>query len=429
MVDGLTRWMYSTILVVLIPFSFLNLIVRSLTRKTGYNRRRFERYGFIKRPARTGGVLVHCVSVGEVVAASKLINHMLKQDPELVVTITTTTPTGSERVKAIFADKVNHFYLPYDLHMAMCGMLRKVRPQKVLITEVELWPNFIHAAYQADIPVYVINARMTDKSCRNYKKIPLLFTPMLEKVYKVCAQGQRDYDNYLELGIEKQKLALTNNIKFDLTASVSAEKKSELIKTFNPQNKLVLLAGSTHDPEEKYLIDAYRNLLKRFPNTLLLLVPRHPQRFEKVWKLCKESNLETHRSSQYQGQNTNILLVDEMGILANLYSVAHVAFVGGSIADRGGHNALEAAIYSVPVLMGPNTYNNPEICKVLQQSGALQIAENSSQLENQISKMLSDEAVRTENGRAGFNVIDKNKGALESTLNIINAPVSWTTNP
>ena len=423
--DGLIRWLYSALLVVIIPFSFVNLLVRWMTGKTGYNAKKLERYGFIKKPQRGGGILIHCVSVGEVVAASRLIGHMLAVKPDLVVTFTTTTPTGAERVRQIYGNRVNHFYLPYDLQIAMHNLLVKVQPEKVLITEVELWPNFIHAAYRKSIPVYVINARMTDKSRDNYHKLSPLFSPMLEKVYRVCAQGQRDYDNYLKLGIDKRKLFQSNNIKFDLEVSVSDEQREALKQKNNPQNKTLLLAGSTHDPEEKQILSSFTQLVNAHGNTLLIIVPRHPQRFEKVWQQCQESGLRAYRSSVYQGQDADVILVDEMGLLANLYSIADLAFVGGSIADKGGHNALEATVYSVPVLMGPHTYNNPEICKVLAEAGALQLVQNEHELTDKLSELLSDKDIRKQKGQAGFDVMDSNKGAIDKTISVINAPLDW----
>lgn len=411
--------MYSCLLVLLMPFSILILCVRLLTRTEGYDFRRLQRYGLIKTPVKTGGVLIHCVSVGEVVAASKLISHMLNKHPDLVVTITTTTPTGAERVKQIFGPKVNHIYLPFDLCLAMSAMLDKIQPEKVLITEVELWPNLIHAAWKKGIPVYVINARMTDKSSRNYQKISALFAPMLEKVYHVCAQGQRDFDNYLELGLDRSKLTLTNNIKFDLEATVTTDQSEQISKKYNPMDKTLILGGSTHDPEEKLLIEAFKSTRNAHNNTLLVIVPRHPQRFDKTWQVCKQSGLTAARSSEYSDQNIDILLVDEMGVLADLYSIADMAFIGGSLADKGGHNALEAAIYSVPAIMGPHTYNNPEICKVLEQAEGLKIVDGPDTLSECLELWLSDEKLRKQNGANSLKMLKQNQGAIEKTLKVI----------
>ncbi|MEC8231631.1 MAG: lipid IV(A) 3-deoxy-D-manno-octulosonic acid transferase [Pseudomonadota bacterium] len=418
-IEDVCRWIYSSILTLLIPFAFLQLMLRSKTRNKDYNHRRFERFGFVATPAKSGGYLFHCVSVGEVVAASCLIKRIIEDEPEAQITITTTTPTGSARVKAIFGDKVHHFYLPYDLHMAMAGMLKRVKPKAVLITEVELWPNLIHACWKREIPVMVINARMTDRSARRYKKIGKLFNPMLEKLNHICAQGERDFKNYAWLGVPSNKLTLTNNIKFDQVASLSGEKQHFL--GLEHSIKPILVAGSTHEPEETTILDAVQRLWTQCPSMRVVIVPRHPERFDVVAKILEKRGLSFVRSSQVNdvADDINIVLLDEMGKLNHAYSVATFAFVGGSIADRGGHNALEPAAFSIPIMMGPHTYNNPVICGYLQERGALSVVEDAQQIADKLSVWLSDPDKRSKAGKAGRDVLDENSGALETTLTCI----------
>ena len=418
--EGVIRWIYSTLIVIIMPLSFINLLVRLLTGKPGYDKRRFQRYGILPAPAKTGGILIHCVSVGEVVAASKLINKLIAQEPDIAITITTTTPTGSERVRQIFGDRVHHFYLPYDLLFTMRGMLNKVKPGKVLVTEVELWPNMIHASWSLNIPVFIINARMTDKSARNYARISALFTPMLSKITRVCAQGNRDADNYLKLGLSEEKLTLTRNIKFDIEPAVDEAKKAELRERFNPSGHPLIVAGSTHAPEENIMLDAMANVLDAHPEMIMLMVPRHPQRFDKVWQLIEKSGLPSCRSSQGISKDANIVMVDEMGVLASLYAISDQAFVGGSIAERGGHNALEASLYGVPVMMGPSTFNNPEICNVLEQAGAMVIVESAEDIARQIEIWLQLPEEKSNAGDAGKHVLESNRGAIDATLAELN---------
>ncbi len=413
------RWFYSVLLALIVPFAFINLMIRGRKRNKDYNHRRFERFGFVRRPAKTGGYLFHCVSVGEVVAASVLIKRIMREEPDTSITVTTTTPTGSARVRDIFGDTVHHFYLPYDLHMAMSGMLRRVKPKMVLITEVELWPNFIHCCWRRDIPVVVVNARMTDRSARRYKKLGILFTPMLSKISHVCAQGQRDYGNYRFLGLDKQKLTLTNNIKFDQAVSAGADLID--FHGVSRESRTTLIGGSTHDGEELALIHTYQQLKGDYPSLLLILVPRHPERFNSVKKLLTEEKVNTVFSSE-GGQvmaETDVLLVDEMGKLNVAYQVASIAFVGGSLADRGGHNALEPAAVQLPVIMGPNTYNNPMICQYLKDSGALFIVNDSVALTACCKTLLADPAKAAEAGKAGYAVLRANQGAVEKTINVI----------
>ncbi|MDC8832076.1 lipid IV(A) 3-deoxy-D-manno-octulosonic acid transferase [Alteromonas gilva] len=414
------RWFYSLLLVLIIPFAFVNLVRRGSTRSQEYNRRRFERFGFVAHAPKPDGYLFHCVSVGEVVAASVLIKRIMAEQPERQITVTTTTPTGSARVRSIFGDTVHHFYLPYDLHMAMAGMLKRIEPRAVFITEVELWPNFIHACWKRDIPVMVVNARMTDRSASRYHKFPILFEPMLCKLSHVCAQGERDYANYRFLGMPETKLTLTNNIKFD-QASAQGSAPTGFLQLEHSQRKIVV-AGSTHDPEETLLLGAYQTLKRQHPTLLLVLVPRHPERFEQVARLIGKTGLSFTQSAQANevSSNCDVLLVNEMGKLNAVYSVADMAFVGGSIADRGGHNALEPAAYKLPVIMGPNTYNNPVICARLAEAGALHIVDSQQAIEALLGNWLTNPQAARTAGDAGFHELSKNSGALNKTMNVIN---------
>ena len=413
------RWFYSFILALLIPFAFFTLVKRGMTRQKDYNRRRFERFGYVAHAPKANGYLFHCVSVGEVVAASVLIKRIMQEQPERQITVTTTTPTGSARVRAIFGDKVHHFYLPYDLHMAMAGMLRRIKPSVVFITEVELWPNLIHACWKRDIPVMVVNARMTDRSARRYAKFPILFEPMLNKLAHVCAQGDRDYANYRFLGMPESKLTLTNNIKFDQASALDASVSGFL--GLEHSSRKVLVGGSTHDPEETVLLQTYQAVKKHCPQLLLVLVPRHPERFETVARLIQKSGLAMTQSASANSvsDDCDVLLVNEMGKLNAVYAVADFAFVGGSIADRGGHNALEPAARKLPVMMGPNTYNNPVICAKLAESGALFIVEDAAAMTELTLSWCKNADAAALAGLAGYTVLEQNSGALDKTMKVV----------
>lgn len=418
-VETLCRWGYSCVLALLIPFAIAQLVMRGSTRNKDYNRRRFERFGFVRRPPKENGYLFHCVSVGEVVAASCLIKRIMRLEPDAQITITTTTPTGSARVRDIFKDTVHHFYLPYDLHMAMAGMLKRVKPKMVMITEVELWPNLVHACWKRHIPVVVINARMTDRSAKRYKKIGKLFNPMLGKLSHVCAQGQRDFDNYSWLGMDNNRLTLTNNIKFD-QASSEINTSSHFIGISRGERPL-LVAGSTHEPEEKAILDAALEVWKVLPSFRVVIVPRHPERFDTVAKIIEKYNVSFARTSEIASvpDDINVILLDEMGKLNQAYAVASFAFVGGSIAERGGHNALEPAAFSLPILMGPHTYNNPVICEYLQNCGALTIVEDSANMVSALTRWLQKPDEASTAGSAGNRVLLDNSGALNATLSCI----------
>jgi len=417
--EELCRWTYSLLLIVVMPVVCLLLARKKSMCSVGATGRRFERFGIVASPKKLNGYLFHCVSVGEVVAASCLIKQIMNREPDAQITITTSTATGSARVRDIYGDTVHHFYLPFDFSVSMAAMLTRIKPKAVMITEVELWPNFIHECWLRGIPTFVVNARMTERSARRYAKVSALFLPMLKKLTHVCAQGQRDYTSYLSLGIGTDKVTLTNNIKFDQVSAhnVTADSYKGISRSEYP----VIVGGSTHEPEEQVLIDAYTALKATFQDLRLILVPRHPERFDAVANLLCSNEIAFVRTSEVDiiPENVRVVLLDEMGKLNAAYSIATAAFVGGSIADRGGHNALEPAAFSVPIMMGPHTYNNPVICEYLSARGALSITPDVNAMVELLSQWLtsSDECERA--GAEGRKVLDENSGAVEKTLTCI----------
>ena len=414
--QSLMRGLYSLLMLLVIPFMLLKLFRRNTDNTQSVWAQLVQRFGAV--PAtRTGGYVFHCVSVGEVVAASCVIKALQETSPDTPIMVTTTTSTGAERVRAIFGETVQHSYLPVDLPFTMRRMLARVKPQAMIITEVELWPNLLHLCHRQHIPVVLINARMTNRSAQRYQKVPALFAPMMQQLTQVCAQGQRDYDNYLQLGMPAERLLLTHNIKFD--QAVSSSTSEPLLTLISPRT--VLVAGSTHDPEEQALLDAVAEHRSRCPDLLLVLVPRHPDRFDTVATLLSEQNVSFVRSSvTRQIENAcEVVLVDEMGLLTAAYQQAHITFVGGSLANRGGHNALEPAAAAKPVIMGPHTYNNPVICAYLQEQGALRVVSDKTELVSVLATWLNCPAEAEAAGQAGYQVLQENQGALAKTLGCI----------
>lgn len=417
--EELCRWTYSLLLILLMPVVCLLLIRKKSMYNAGATGKRFERFGFVASPKKLNGYLFHCVSVGEVVAASCLIKQIMNNEPDAQITITTSTATGSARVRDIYGDTVHHFYLPFDLSLSMAAMLSRIKPKAVMVTEVELWPNFIHECWIRDIPTFVVNARMTERSARRYGKVNALFLPMLKKLTHVCAQGQRDYTSYLSLGIGADKVTLTNNIKFDQVSAHNVTGAS--FKGISQSDGAAIVGGSTHEPEEQVLLDAYKALKPLFPHLRLILVPRHPERFDVVAKLLDTNDITFVRTSEVEviPGEVRVVLLDEMGKLNVAYSIATAAFVGGSIADRGGHNALEPAAFSVPIMMGPHTYNNPVICEYLSARGALSITPDADAIVNLVSQWLTSPDACQQAGAEGRKVLDENNGAVEKTLTCI----------
>lgn len=421
----LSRFAYTVLVTVIWIVAMCRWCSLGIVRSAKFERKRAQRYGALGQltPRQRGGILFHCVSVGEVVAASCVIKGLLNTQPDLPIVITTTTATGAQRVRDIFGtsltDNLAHHYLPYDLPWLMSRLLAHIQPKLVCITEVELWPNLLAKTAQKHIPVCVVNARMTAKSARTYRKISGVFMPMLQQVTTVCAQGQRDADAYLSLGLAPEKLVLTHNVKFDQVSDIVVpESIIELSNTLKLLGKQVLLAGSTHQDEETFWLDVYKQLQADFPQALLIIVPRHPQRFAQVEAEILSSGLNYINWANRDKLNaqTQVLLVDAMGVLTPLYTCADIAFVGGSIVAKGGHNALEPASMSVPVIMGIHTYNNPVICDTLITAGGLRIVTDTTSARQLCHTWLSEPALADAIGRCGQTVILDNQGALARTL-------------
>ncbi|MEW9797298.1 3-deoxy-D-manno-octulosonic acid transferase [Alteromonas sp. CYL-A6] len=416
----LARFGYSLLILGLVcPVTILRLLIAGVTDQDSA-RRLIQRLGRLPANSPKDGYLFHCVSVGEVVAASVVIKALMQREPDVPVTISTTTATGADRVRAIFGDTVTHCYLPYDIPGVISAWLTRLSPRAIFITEVELWPNLLRAARKQARPVMVINARMTDRSARQYAKIRALFTPMLHNLTHVCAQGERDYQNYLRLGITPDKLTLTQNIKFDQVAA-GASDTDETFMGLEQGAKPVIVGGSTHEPEEALLLDACASLNAAGHEVMLILVPRHPQRFDDVAGLLDKRALRYVRTSQASSvpDDCQVILVDEMGKLNAAYRVATVAFVGGSVAPRGGHNALEPAAVGVPVVMGPSIHNNPVICAILIERGALVLISDAASLTAQCQTWLDEPDRADKAGKAGRQVLTENQGALAKTLECI----------
>ena len=420
---------YSLLWLLIIPFALCHFVYQLIKRKPGYTKSRLSRYGFTsKQVNHKNGPLIHCASVGEVVAIQNLVEQLLDNNPNQRITITTNTTTGADRVKQLFASRVEHAYLPYDFPLCIKLFLKIKQPTKVLINEMELWPNLCHQCWCSNIPIFIINGRMSEKSTKTYQKYPSLFQPMFEKITAICAQDQRDYQNYMTLGVNPDKLTLTNNIKFDLAISAQDIALSQTIKAkFALEQRLLIVAGSTHEPEEQVLLDAYLALAIHYPALLLIIVPRHPHRFSKVHQLLQTQNIETVLMSEAKPCQTNsqVLLCDQMGQLRSIYALADISFVGGSLADRGGHNALEPAALGVPILMGESTYNNPAICQALAYSGALLTVTDAQQIISACQKWFDNPQQRKLAGDAGKQALADNSGAIQKTLDVLTAYQSY----
>lgn len=372
-------------------------------------------------------VLIHCASMGEVVAAAPVIKQLLAQSAELELVITTNTLTGKEQVYRTFNYELSssdcrlyHRYLPVDLGFLIRRFLRSLSLDMLLIMEVELWPNLLINANQLGIQTGIINARMTDKTRRGYLKLSLLSKPMLHAIDKVFARNQNDVDNYLQLGLQPNKITLAGNVKFDMDLP-SLELGMTLREKMALTEKRVVLIGSSHDGEETLALNMLKRLINEHADLCLLIAPRHPHRFETVCELVETTsfNYQRYSDNKVLQADTQVMVVDAMGHLSSLYGVADIVMVGGSYANRGGHNPIEPAAYAKPILMGQHYHNNPELVLTLQQSGGLYVFNSEQEFVDKVSGWLSEPETAEEAGQKGLQCLTSNQGAVSKIVEYV----------
>jgi 3-deoxy-D-manno-octulosonic-acid transferase len=408
------RILYSTLFYILIPFILVRLLWRSL-KAPDYRKRWPERFGLYKQSVRPNVIWFHAVSVGEAEALLPLVRRFLDEMPTAGLLVTTTTPTGSARVRSVLGNSVQHVYLPYDIPFAVERFLGAFKPKLAVIVETELWPNlFYYCGFRA-IPLFIINARLSEKSATGYQKIPTLIRPTLANVKKILAQSQEDSERFLAIGVNKGQISTCGNVKFDITVDKESINAGSILKHSLFKDRFLLLAASTHRGEEDILCRLYQTLKNNIPNLLIIIVPRHPERFSEVEDLCRAQKLTVvRRTSQLSVDlTTDIYLADTMGELKMLYAATDVAFVGGSLVPVGGHNIIEALALGIPVMFGPFMANFKQVAAMSVASDASIPCENPNEVLNTILKIHADEDLRKKLSVNGKAFVDKNRGATD----------------
>ncbi|MBN7118565.1 lipid IV(A) 3-deoxy-D-manno-octulosonic acid transferase [Ectopseudomonas oleovorans] len=414
----MNRLLYTLLLHLALPLIALRLALRARKAPT-YARRINERFSLGLPSMKPGGIWVHAVSVGESIAAAPMIRALQAHYPELPITVTCMTPTGSERIQALFGASVQHCYLPYDLPWAAARFLNRMQPRLAVVMETELWPNHIHQCAKRGIPVALANARLSERSARGYARFGKLTAPMLAELSLIAVQTQTEAQRFLTLGARPECVEVTGSIKFDLKIDAELLQRAiELRRQWQAEQRPVWIAASTHSGEDEIVLAAHRQLLKTQPDALLILVPRHPERFNSVHELCISERLTTRRRSTAEAVQASdqVLLGDTMGELLFLYALADIAFVGGSLVANGGHNLLEPAALGKPVLSGPHLFNFLEIAAQLREAGALNEVENAGQLADKVVALLNEPSEMQRMSQAGLSVLKANQGALQRLL-------------
>lgn len=416
----MNRTLYTALFYLGLPLVAIRLWLRA-RKAPAYAKRIGERFSCNMPTLQPGGIWVHAVSVGESIAAAPMIRALLQRYPQLPITVTCMTPTGSERIQALFANepRIQHCYLPYDLPCAAARFLDRVQPKLAVIMETELWPNHIHQCAKRGIPVALANGRLSERSAKGYARFSKLTAPMLAEMSLFAVQTEAEAQRFRDLGARLETVEVTGSIKFDLTIDPQLlQRAAELRSQWQAQDRPVWIAASTHEGEDEVVLDAHRRLLANHPDALLILVPRHPERFNSVFELCQREGFATVRRSTgaHVDAQTSVLLGDTMGELLFLYALADSAFVGGSLVPNGGHNLLEPAALAKPVISGPHLFNFLDIAAQLREAGALAEVDDAEGLAVEVQRLFELPRDAQRMAEAGLAVMRRNQGALQRLL-------------
>lgn len=418
------RYLYTFLFYLALPFLFIRLLWRS--RRLSANRTRWlERLGFGK-PLAEKSIWIHLASVGETVAAAPLIKLLQQHYPTIPIVVTNMTMTGAARTASLFNGGVLQTLIPYDVPSAIKRFFKRANPIIAIFFETELWPNTIRLCEEHAIPVVISNARLSEKSARGYQRVRKLIKPMLNAVRTCTVQSETEKKRFINLGLAEERITITGNIKFDVEVPADLEQKKNLLREELGAKRFIWIAASTHPTEEEIILQTHKTILKKFPDALLILVPRHPDRFNQVHALILQANLNVLRRTQKESISlqTEVYLADTMGEMLLLYAVSDVAFIGGSFANIGGHNMLEAAVLGKPVITGPILHNFKQISRNLMSAGGMEIVNDPVFLAEKIIALFSNEQKRNEMGTAGAKFVAANRGALDKQFNVLKTILS-----
>ncbi|MGH8250470.1 MAG: lipid IV(A) 3-deoxy-D-manno-octulosonic acid transferase [Steroidobacteraceae bacterium] len=410
---------YNVLVYLAAPVALLVQLWRGL-RDPSYRARLHERFGF-GAPLPGPTIWIHAVSVGEVQAAEPLVWRLLGSHPRYRVLVTTVTPTGAAHARRLFGDKVELRYVPFDLPGSVKRFFDRVQPRLAMILETELWPNLYRECGRRGVPLVLASARVSPRSVGRYRQLVPLFRKALSHGIVIAAQSVTDAERFRSIGAATERTHVTGNIKFDFQPPTGIEAQGARWRRQNAARRPAWVAGSTHEGEEVLVLEAHRRVLERLPDALLLLVPRHPQRFDAVRELLARRNGQfASRSSRAAiPATTPVMLGDTMGELMLFYAAVDVAFVGGSLVPIGGHNLLEPASVGRPILTGPHNYNSEEIAKLLLDAGAARMVRGQDELAEAVIALLGAADERAAMGEAGKAVLDANRGALDRLLRLV----------
>jgi 3-deoxy-D-manno-octulosonic-acid transferase len=416
------RIVYSWLIRCAAPFAFAVVLWRGLGDRSYWQGLR-QRFGYgPKRPA--PAIWLHAVSLGEMSAAAPLLRALRRRHPQIPWVVTTATPAGRARALALFDERADVRFLPYDTPGSVRRFLARIRPRISIIMETELWPNLFRQCAERGVPVFLASARLSARSVVRYRRLGALFGGVFTKNVLVAAQSADDAERFQSIGAPAAQTCVVGNVKFDLELDPGVRQAGQALRDAYGNTRPVWIAGSTHAGEEEQLLEAHARLMLDRPNALLLLVPRHKDRFAGVADMLARRDVTfVRRSEMARGagalSGAPVLLVDTVGELAALYASADAAFVGGSLVAVGGHNLLEPAALGVPVLTGPHHFNSKEIAQLLLERGAAVQVTDAHELAAVLKRLLDDPAERQRIGRIGQEIVESNRGSVEALLALI----------
>jgi 3-deoxy-D-manno-octulosonic-acid transferase len=420
------RLLYSLALIPAYPWAHLRLRLRA-RREPEYAERIAERFGRVPEQIPRQPVWFHAVSAGEAIAAAPLISALAEQHPGQPFLVTATTPAGSAQVQRLLSSRlanVHHCYAPFDFPRALRAFFQTVKPQLLVLVETELWPNLLAEARRAGIGVLLVNGRLSERSFRRYGWIRPLVAEMLGGLRFLACQAPVHAERFLALGARPGALGVLGSMKFDITLPQDHDRRvRELEERWRLENRFVWAAGSTHEGEEAIVLTAHRGLLDEDPHALLILAPRHPARLVEITRLLESRQLHyvTVSSGEPVTAHVQVLVVDTLGDLVTLYGLSAVAFLGGSLVSVGGHNPIEAAITGQPMLIGPETFNFPDVVAAFHDAGALVLVRDSDSLLRRLNCWRNDESSRRAAADAARQVVLDNRGAQSRLMKLLGA--------
>ena len=414
---------YRLLLLLLLPVILVIVLLRSISQRA-YRQRLGERLGFYPNNFKQGGIVIHGASVGEVLSLKPFIESCLNQFPHLPITVTTFTPTGSEQVQKLFGNRVQHCYLPLDIYPCTALFLGKLKPKALVIMETELWPNLTAQAAKQQVKLLLINGRISDKSFTSYQKFSPLITPCLAAFDKVLAQSEDNQARLIQLGASPETCLTIGNLKYDIQTSRSIEEKYQLLKPLvnvAEDKRPTWLLASSHDGDEQLALAAFEQVRQHVKNALLIIVPRHPERFSKVAELLTERGVSFIKRSSEQTitADTHVWLMDSLGELMAGYQLADIVTIGGTFSTIGGHNPLEPALYQKPVIVGNDMANFKEVHSQLIEANAintLAFPVDNKTLAHEVIQLLTNHQRSTELGSNAYQVVMANQGSSKRAV-------------